>query len=59
MSFLPKSTREEKTSIWFEEALLRAYRRFGGEQSEFIAIEIGTLRQLILEIIDDVMPPGA
>jgi len=57
MRRVPRTKQEEKNDIWFEEVLARADRGFEQGQHEFVVLERETLRGLVVEIIDDVMPP--
>jgi len=59
MRSVPKTRQEEKTEIWFEEALTRIERCFDLDQRDYIVIGKDNLRGLIREIVEDVMPPEA
>lgn len=56
MKHVPKTKQEEKRDIWFEEALHVAVRSYVQDQREFIVLSKESLRLLIRDIIDDVMP---
>ena len=59
MRSVPKTRQEEKTEIWFEEALTRIERCFELDQRDDIVIGKEALRGPIREIVEDVMPPEA